>query len=407
MLLRTVYSLILAPLWLIHYAWKTLQNPAYLQGMAQRLGLAQYPQAKIWIHGVSVGEINVALILRERILKNHPNTSILITCSTLTAKRLLSKNPLIKHCYLPVDLPLIIHRFLKTVQPQSVFFIESELWPNYLFTLQKKKIPLYLMNARISDRSYPRMLSMSRLYANLFKCFTSIQPASDIDRERMLSLGVNDQQLKTAANLKALGSAPPFSEKTYQQLITIKPHRSMIVIASTHPNEEALLQEKINTLAQYHQVVIIPRHPHRSLEVKKLFTNSSLYSEGLNPEEPIWIIDQIGLTIPFFKLANIVIMGGSFVCHGGHNPLEPAYCNVPIITGPHTHNFKELYQQFMQHHACLQWNTDQLHELIDLDSSTAPWQSLTDNAKKLAEKLNNQAEEALQKTLLNLSKVIE
>jgi 3-deoxy-D-manno-octulosonic-acid transferase len=389
------YSLILAPIWLAYYGWRTLTQSAYRHHFTQRLGLTHYPKAEVWIHGVSVGEANLALMLKDHILKNSPKLTVLITCSTPTAHRLLNEKANTAHCYLPIDLPGIVHKFINNVRPKCVFFIESELWPNYLLTLQTKSIPLYLMNARVSDRSFPRMQSGSPLYSRLLKCFTGIQPSSDIDRQRLLSLGATNQQIIPTANLKALTPSPTFSEKTYQNLRDLKPNSSMIVIVSTHKNEEALLKETINTLAKHHQIVIIPRHPYRSQEVKSLFSQASLYSEGLDPNIRIWIIDQIGLTLPFFKLANLVIMGGSFVPKGGHNPIEPAHCQVPIITGPHTHNFKQLYRQFLDNSACLQWDVDQLSELVDLDANNKEWQTLTSNANELIKTLNKQAETTL------------
>lgn len=332
--------------------------------MQERLGRTNFPRPEghiIWIHAASVGESLSVLPLIERLTTQFPAVKILLTTGTTTSARLMEARLPANafHQYVPVDSILAVKRFLKYWRPSLVLWVESELWPN-LLNETAKLCPLILINARISNRSFAAWQKYTAISEALLKNFTLFLPQSHQDALRLRSLGAYN--IKLIGNLKY--DAPPLpadSQKT-DDLRTMIGSRHVWVASSTHPGEEEIIAEAHRIVkAKYPDLltIIIPRHPQRGQDIAaqteawQLRTALRSASASITPETDIYIADTMGELGIFFRLSNIVFIGGSLVKHGGQNPLEAARLDCAILAGPYTSNFLDIYQELEEHQAML------------------------------------------------------
>lgn len=364
-LLRHSYSLLTMlslPFAVLRLLWKSRRDKRYRQRLSERF--AYQPPANsqsIWIHAVSVGEFLAVLPLVEKLLEEqHP---LLITTTTPTGsamvKQKLAKR--VNHCYLPFDAPFLVQRFLRIVKPRLAVFVETEIWPNYLLQLQKSHINALLINARLSEKSYQGYRRLGALGQQVIAALTVAACQDSQSEKRFLKLGAT---ATTLGNLKFDLSLPMnIAEKktTLLQRLGTKP---FILAASTHPDEEQqlLLQYQQSAYRHSHLFIIAPRHPERCesiiTEAKPLGLMIKRYSDlsannPLNNEDTIVIIDTLGELLYFYALAEFAIIGGSFVPHGGHNPLEAALFSTPCLIGEYYFNFESLIDEMIANHAII------------------------------------------------------
>jgi 3-deoxy-D-manno-octulosonic-acid transferase len=304
----------------------------------------------VWIHGASVGEVLAAAALIERL--RALNMRILLTSGTVTSAAVVAKRfpPDIIHQYVPYDSPRFVARFLDHWQPSLALFIESDLWPNLILAGAARRLPMVLINGRMSQRSFPRWRRLSGTIAALLEQFDICLVQSEIDAERFTVLG--SRNVIMTGNLKLDVQAPPADEARLERLLFVTRGRPVVVAASTHPGEEEILLNAHRTLAVHFPsllTVIVPRHPGRGEAIARMIAASGARVARRSLEElptartDIYIADTMGELGLFYRLAPIVFMGGSLVPHGGQNPIEAVKLNASIVHGPHVFNFTEVY----------------------------------------------------------------
>jgi 3-deoxy-D-manno-octulosonic-acid transferase len=305
----------------------------------------------VWIHGASVGEVLAAAALIERL--RALNFRILVTSGTVTSAAIVARRfPAdVIHQYVPYDTPRFVQRFLDHWRPSLALFIESDLWPNLILAGAARRLPMVLINGRMSQRSFPRWQRMSRTISALLGSFELCLTQSRVDAERFSALG--SRNVLTTGNLKLDVPAPPADPARLERLSAITRGRLVIVAASTHPGEEEILVTAHKTLSGFFPsllTVIVPRHPHRGQAVAAIVAASGLQPALRSREElpagntDIYVADTMGELGLFYRLAPVVFMGGSLVERGGQNPIEAVKLGAAVVHGPHVFNFGEVYE---------------------------------------------------------------
>ncbi len=329
------------------------EDPARLY---ERFGGASFsrPSGKVvWFHGASVGESISILKLIDQLLERQPTLNILVTTGTITSANLLAKH-LPKQCihqFIPLDVPKWIDRFLTHWQPNLVIFIESEFWPNILNGVKKRQIPLLLLNARMSTRSFThwkRIPKTIKKILNLFDiCFTPSEQVATY----LKHLGA--RKIILSCNLKFTADTLGYQQDELIRLQNICEKRVVWAAISTHPGEEEIIiATHIALKKQFSNLLTIlaPRHPERAASIAEKITHTGLttlrHSENMYPRQKtdIWMVDTIGDLGLVYSLAKICFVGGSFVPIGGHNPIEAFKLGCAVIVGPHTANFIDVNQ---------------------------------------------------------------
>ena len=305
----------------------------------------------VWIHGASVGEVLAAAGLIERL--RELNLRILLTSGTVTSADIVAKRfPAdIIHQYVPYDSPRYVGRFLDHWRPSLALFIESDLWPNLILSSAARRLPMVLINGRMSQRSFPRWTRMSGTISALLGKFEVCLAQSTLDAERFAALG--SRNVVTTGNLKLDVPAPPADPAKLERLMSVTRGRPIIVAASTHPGEEEILCETHRTLAGFFPsllTVIVPRHADRGEAIARTVAAAGLHA-GLRSREELptattdtYVADTMGELGLFYRLAPVVFMGGSLVPHGGQNPIEAVKLGASIVHGPHVFNFTDVYE---------------------------------------------------------------
>src|SRR5882762_7077087 len=309
----------------------------------------------VWIHGASVGEVLAAAALIEKL--RALNFRILLTSGTVTSAAIVAKRfpSDIIHQYVPYDSPRFVARFLDHWRPSLALFIESDLWPNLILSSAARRLPMVLINGRMSHRSFPRWRRISHTISALLGRFEVCLAQSQVDAERFAALG--SRNIIATGNLKLDVPAPPADPARLERLMAVTRGRPIIVAASTHPGEEEILMEAHRTLARFFPSllsVIVPRHPGRGEAIARTVAASGLHVALRSREESptattdIYVADTMGELGLFYRFAPIVFMGGSLVAHGGQNPIEAVKLGASIVHGPHVFNFGDVYEALDQ-----------------------------------------------------------
>jgi 3-deoxy-D-manno-octulosonic-acid transferase len=306
---------------------------------------------KVWIHAASVGELMSIVPVIRKLEKNKKIKNILLSTSTTSSAKIFNKLKLKKtsHIYFPLDNNLIVKRFINYWQPELAIFIDSEIWPNMFRNLHAKDIPIIIINARITKRSFNKWQIFPNFAKQVFGKITLALPQNLETLKYLKLLKVRD--IKTAGNLKYYGQK---DNHDYSTKLLKNKFKNLKVwcAASTHFNEEILigkLHKKLKKKQKKLITIIIPRHVSRTNEIKealnKIELNCILHSsnEKIKKNTDIYLVDSYGETSKFYSLTNISFVGGSIIKHGGQNPLEPARLGNYIISGPNVKNFKEIY----------------------------------------------------------------
>ena len=306
---------------------------------------------KVWIHAASVGELMSIVPVIRKLEKNKKIKNILLSTSTTSSAKIFNKLKLKKtsHIYFPLDNNFIVKRFINYWQPELAIFIDSEIWPNMFRNLHIKDIPIIIMNARITKRSFNKWQIFPNFAKQVFGKITLALPQNLETLKYLKLLKVRD--IKTAGNLKYYGQKD--NHVSSKKLLKNKFKDFKVwCAASTHFNEEILignLHKKLKKKQRKLITIIIPRHVSRTNEIKetlnKIDLNCILHSsnEKIKKDTDIYLVDSYGETSKFYNLTNISFVGGSIIKHGGQNPLEPARLGNYIISGPNVKNFKEIY----------------------------------------------------------------
>lgn len=355
-----ILTIILGPL-IDLYLWRRKQigkeDPVRFR---ERMGFPSAPRPDgsiIWIHAASVGETMSVLALIERMLVRYPDLFVLLTTGTVSSARMLeSRLPeRAMHQYIPVDRYLAVRRFLRHWRPDLALWVESEIWPNLIAETDALKCPLVLLNARMSSDSFRMWQYMRSLAYNLLIRFSLIFPQSEEDSLRYRNLGA--RTLMAPGNLKFDAPPLPVDPKETGALLNMAGDRPLWLAASTHPGEEAMVAKVHDALKDKYPdllTLLAPRHPPRGDEVAELLTGNGLKigrrskGDAIAGETDVYLIDTVGELGLFYRLTQIVFIGGSLVDHGGHNPLEAARLNCAIICGPFMSNFAEICRELAE-----------------------------------------------------------
>lgn len=382
------------------------------RGVAFRFGV--YPKAlidrlkereNIWIHAVSVGETMAVSSLIRRLRSSYPGYRLVITTVTETgnsvAKRLAGENDIV--LFLPFDITFIIRRVIAYIRPSLLIIAETELWPNLIREADKSKVPVMLINGRISDRSFKGYAFLRFMIAPILRKITLFLMQTDTDRERIIYLGAEDSKVRSSGNIKFDNSLfvdlSDDEKKELYSYLNIKKGEKLLVAGSTHTGEEEAVVEAFKSLKnQFNslRLLIAPRHVERTSDIEDIVAGYNLKPVRVSElmaerdtasSEKIFILDTIGHLKNFYSIADVVFMGGSLVRKGGQNMIEPAVFAKPIIFGPYTFNFRDITELFLRKKAALMVNdASSLKEAIaSLLRDPALCKSLGERAKRIVE----------------------
>ncbi len=324
--------------------------------LAERRGIDAYPRPPghlLWVHAASVGETASILPVLPPLLAGASDLTVLVTTGTVTAARLLGQRlrpeqkKRVLHRFVPLDVPGWVGRFLDHWRPDAAAFLESELWPNLLDACHARHIPLMLVNARLSPRSFTRWRHAPAFAGELLGRFDRVQARSEADAERLRLLGA--RRVEAPGDLKFAAPPLPADAAELERLRGMLADRPVWLAASTHPGEEALALAAHRAIAARHPgllTILAPRHPERGTSIAAgaapLPTTRRALGELPPVGQGVWVVDTLGELGLWYRLAPIAFVGRSLLPPGGgQNPLEPARLGCAIAVGPHTGNFQE------------------------------------------------------------------
>ena len=346
-ILSTIIFLTLLP---FYYIVRVIRKK-YLYGWREKLGFLKSPdlgEKVIMLHGVSVGEIIALENLTKKIKETFPDYKIVITTGTKTGQDIAHK----KYAeiadfitYFPFDIPFAVNSFLNKVRPSVVLIAETELWPNFAYYCKKKNIPLFVINGRISDSTFNAYKRLKFFFKHILSNYTGLFTQSIEDRDKLIAIGANPQTTEFMGNLK-------FDIKKLDVSIDIgKGENKLIIAGSTHKGEDEIVLEAFKNVKQKvrnPKLLLASRHLERIPDIVELVKSTGL-SYGFRSkgdtfaEKDIILLDTMGELGKMYAICDFAFIGGSFNKTGGHNPLEAAVYNKPVITGPCIHNFKDIY----------------------------------------------------------------
>lgn len=345
---------LLTPLILLRLWFKGRRLPAYRQRIRERfgLGLKDLRPVDIWIHAVSLGEVIAATPLIDALL--HEKRAVLVTTMTPTGSERVKTRfgDQVSHCYIPYDLPHILTRFFRKIQPKAGIIMETELWPNLIHHAFLAKIPLFLANARLSERSLKGYKKAKHFFKPILNQFTGILAQGESDAEHFIELGARKSLVRVMGNMKfdmelSLVDSGPFKELKHKW----GKERTVLIAASTHEDEESQILKQLKTLqAAIPDVllILVPRHPERFKAIFQLCVQSGFNIglrsniQSISSANDIIVVDSVGELIGFYLVSDYAFVGGSLVPNGGHNVLEPIAVKIPVLSGPYVHNFKAI-----------------------------------------------------------------
>lgn len=393
-LYTALFSLLL-PVYFLRLCWKGLNNREYLYRWSERLGLSKNkPSAGrsiIWIHAVSVGEVNASMSLLRKLIEDFPGAEILVTTTTPTGSKLLIEKlgSKIKHQYLPVDIPFFINLFLKRWQPKMLILIETEIWPNLLSSCKKEGVYTALVNARLSEKSKINYLKYSALITPILDSLDLLLAQFESDKSRFKE--ITTRKIGLCGNLKFDQEVPEelyeISQSIRQSWAIEEKFRPTLIASSTHEGEEEIILDafkKIYKQLPNSLLIIVPRHLERFSKVKQIIKNSGLAfasrSKKSEVTDNIQVLlgDTIGELNFLYSLADVAFVGGSLIDHGGQNLLEPSAQSMALLSGPSLRNFSDVSDQLIANKA--------LKLVHDAEDISNEFLSLIDNELTLEER---------------------
>lgn len=362
--------------------------PIPLKEKLCELKMPTFDKKVIMLHGVSVGEIQSLESLIIKIKLDFPDYALIITTGTVTGLQLAFK----KYgeisdfiTYFPLDVYASCKKFIETINPSIVLIAETELWPNFACVCKESNIPLYIINGRISDKSYPMYCKIRNFIKLIFENYTGVFCQSELDRERFILLGSNTKNTSVMKNLK-------FEIEKKECDINLETEDSKLIIAgSTHPGEEKIILKAYKQLRARIidlKLLLAPRHLTRLKEVQEILKNMGL-RYGLKSKgdtfknQNIIILDTLGELSKLYAKADIAFIGGSFANIGGHNPLEATIFSKPVISGPSIKNFRDIYSILQREKAAFVVNDEwELYKILErLVSDNYYWEEISKNCE--------------------------
>lgn len=361
------------------YLIKMKKRGGFGTGLSERFGIyqssvSQEPKGGLYVHAVSVGEVFIALKFIREWCKKHPEPVILAT-STATGHQVIRSAalPHVRPLYAPLDLLGLPERCLSRFKPRAVVLIEAELWPNFAEACHRRQLPLLMLNARLSPRSESRYRKVRSITSLLFSRLNALGSQNERDKDRFCGIGVQPDIITVTGSIKfdVLGDeAIPYRKDWHLLLNRLSQGRPIVLAASTHAGEEALIATAAWNAGGF--PLIVPRHAERRAEVSRdlreagftplLRTTGSLLDEPL--ERLCYVADTTGELRYWTALAQVVVIGKSFLACGGQNPVEAIAARVPVITGPDMTNFADLITLLEKEQGILRCSAEQLEATI-------------------------------------------
>ncbi len=356
----TLFCTLLSPFLILRLLFKSRRQVAYRQRIGERFGFlpSALKACDIWFHAVSFGEVEALRGLVEACLKDY---SVCITTMTPTGSERVSQlfGERVQHAYVPYELPWAINRFLKRVRPRLAVVMETEIWPNLYRGTYQQGIAIVLANARLSKKSTLSYQRIRFLILPTLAKITLIMAQTENDKAHFCSLGVAPRKVKVTGNLKFDIRLNPEHKAVAAALKERFPGSKPIwIAASTHPGEEELvLKAFLGVKQQFPQCLCIlaPRHPERANEILSLIESYDFRYQKRSDMEAadykgidVLLLDTLGELMSFYAMSDVAFVGGSLVAHGGHNVLEPIASQIPVICGPHMHNFKFIQEELLK-----------------------------------------------------------
>lgn len=328
----------------------------------------------IWIHGVSVGEANLAVRLTEALHRRLPGAKMVVSTTTSTGMGELRKKlpAYVLKIYYPIDRHPWVERALMTLHPEAIILVEAEIWPNFLWRARRRSIPVFLVNARLSEKSFRGYRRFGFIFRNLFAGFTGVGTQSEADARRLRDLGCRDEALQVVGSMKfdsppAAAAHQRLNVRTLLANLGIAPEAPILLGGSTHAGEEKLLGQVFLRLKARHPdlfLVLVPRHFERSREagrdleslgLRYLFrSNVTRKSRRQGGSLDCLLVNSTGELPFFYREADIVFVGKSLTAQGGQNPLEPASMGKAVVFGPNMQNFPDIAPALVAREAALQ-----------------------------------------------------
>ena len=381
--MRLLYNL-LFPIFFVlsapYYFWKMWRRGGWQRGFGERFGHLAADKLPgpagsqlLWLHAVSVGEVNVCLQLIAALRPRLPGWRFLVSTTTTTGMGELEKKlPAdVARIYYPVDLPWVVRRALAATRPSAVVLVEAEFWPNFLWQAQDLRLPLFLANARVSDRSFRGYRRAGFLFRELFGNFTAVGAQNDADAARLRELGVRAGAVHVTGNAKFDAAAPAggtvLDVPALLRPLAVPEDAQLLVAGSTHAGEELLLAQMFLRLRSRFPklfLVLVPRHFERTKavveELRPTGIRLALRTELTEGHAPApggvdgLLVNTTGELRHFYRHATIVFVGKSLTATGGQNPIEPGALGKAMVFGPHMENFRPIAAEFVAHDGALQ-----------------------------------------------------
>jgi 3-deoxy-D-manno-octulosonic-acid transferase len=380
---RTLYNILFLVFFTLsapYYFWRLRRRGNWLQGFGQRF--ANYdPSLKqaltnrhtVWIHAVSVGEVNLCTQIISALEPRIPNAKLVVSCTTTTGMAELRKRlpTRVSKIYFPVDRRKYVRHALATINPQAIVMVEAEIWPNFLWRARDLKIPVYLANARLSDRSYPRYKKFGWLFRDIFRSFAGVGCQNEEDAQRLAAVGCKPSHVRVVGNLKF--DAAKLSERSKLDVrgllrqIGVADDAPILIGGSTHDGEEQMLVDIAARLRQKFPklfLILVPRHFERCKDlgqklrahgVKFVYRNEIFgRTKMASGEVECLVVNTTGELRFFYEPADVVFVGKSMTAMGGQNPIEPGALGKAIVFGPNMQNFTDITRSFLLKDAAVQ-----------------------------------------------------
>lgn len=356
------------------FAFKALRHGKYLGSLRERFGrvrVAAAPGRTLWIHAVSVGETLAAEPLVRAAARRLPGWRVVVSTTTATGQRVAAERfPDLDVFYFPLDLPGAVAAALERVRPDAVCLVETEIWPNFLAGCRRRRVPVAVVNGRLSDGSFRGYRRAGPLLRPVLDGVGLFLMQSEGDAERIRALGARPERVSVAGNLKydvdreELEARLAPKRRAAEEALGLPDPRPLVVAGSTAPGEEAVLAEALALVRrepglETTRLLVAPRHPERFDEAAQVFERAGLaVARRSRPagalEADVLLLDTIGELAALYAHASAVFVGGSIAPRGGHNVIEPALYARPVVVGPHTENFRQIVGDFVSAGAVVQ-----------------------------------------------------
>jgi len=396
-----LYSFLYSLALLLFFPLEYLKRPRSLRSLwlSEKLGnpqitLKAHAGKTLWVHAVSVGEALAAATFIHEYLKSRPDDRIIVSTITDTGRAVASERlrGLAQVIYLPFDLPWPVSKVIDHIRPDALVIMETELWPNLIRTVKLNRIPVCLLNGRISEKSYGNYMRVKWIFKPVLDMVDVFCVQNEVYAERLRELGVSSDKVNITGSFK-------FDIKVKDEQLdwTLRLSGPVLIAGSTHKGEDEIVLDAYKRLLAEHpglNLVIVPRHPRRFDDVWSLIEKDSVYcirrtalaeTDG-EITGAVILLDTVGELSMLYRAADVVVMGGSFIPHGGQNPLEPAYWGKPVLCGPHMENFPFI-KEFYDSKAAIETSRDGLYDdLNGLLGTASRRDEMGSNAKAILER---------------------